>query len=149
MTRSFLPHDLCFLYFLAYPRYTVKRLRAETLSVLVPAKSPALSAVPSTQYILSKCLLNKWIPIKMYLFLKRFYLFIFREEKGGRKKERETSLCGCLLSAPYQGPGLQQACALSGNRTHDPLVRRLPFNPLSHTSQGPIKMYLASLNSSL
>ena len=26
-----------------------------------------------------------------------------------------------------------QACALTGNRTHDPLVRRLVLNPLSHT----------------
>ena len=31
-----------------------------------------------------------------------------------------------------------QACALSGNRTSDPAVRRLAFNPLSHTSQGSI-----------
>ena len=28
-----------------------------------------------------------------------------------------------------------QACALTGNRTSDPLVRRLALNPLSHTSQ--------------
>ena len=29
-----------------------------------------------------------------------------------------------------------QACALTGNRTSDPLVPRLAHNPLSHTSQG-------------
>ena len=29
-----------------------------------------------------------------------------------------------------------QACALTGNRTGDPLVRRPVLNPLSHTSQG-------------
>ena len=29
-----------------------------------------------------------------------------------------------------------QACALTGNRTGDPLVHRSVFNPLSHTSQG-------------
>ena len=40
------------------------------------------------------------------LFL-RFYLFIFREGKRGRKRGRETSVCGCLLHAPYWGPGLQ------------------------------------------
>ena len=34
------------------------------------------------------------------LFLKRFYLFIFREGKGGRKRRKETSMCGCLSSAP-------------------------------------------------
>ena len=29
-----------------------------------------------------------------------------------------------------------QACALTGNRTNDPLVLRLALNPLNHTSQG-------------
>ena len=29
-----------------------------------------------------------------------------------------------------------QPCALTGNRTGDPLVRRPALNPLSHTSQG-------------
>ena len=29
-----------------------------------------------------------------------------------------------------------QACALTGNRTSDPLVLRLMLNPLSHTRQG-------------
>ena len=28
-----------------------------------------------------------------------------------------------------------QACALTGNRTSDPLVHRLALNPLSYTSQ--------------
>ena len=41
------------------------------------------------------------------LFLKRFYLFIFRERKGGRKRGRETSVCGCLLCTSYWGPGPQ------------------------------------------
>ena len=40
-------------------------------------------------------------------FFKRFYLFIFREGKGGRKRERETSMCGCLLHVLYWGPGPQ------------------------------------------
>ena len=38
----------------------------------------------------------------------RFYLFIyFLEGKGGRKRRRETSVCGCLSHAPYWGPGQQ------------------------------------------
>ena len=46
-------------------------------------------------------------------------LFIyFWEGKRGRKR-RETSLCGCLSSSPYWGPG--QACALTGDRTGNPL----------------------------
>ena len=40
-------------------------------------------------------------------FFKRFYLFIFREGKGGRKWGRGTSMCGCLLRAPYWGHDLQ------------------------------------------
>ena len=40
-------------------------------------------------------------------FFKRFYLFIFREGKGGKKRGRETLICGCLSHAPYWGPGLQ------------------------------------------
>ena len=41
-----------------------------------------------------------------YLFLKIFKL-IFREGKGGRKRGRETSMCGYLSSGPYWGPGPQ------------------------------------------
>ena len=33
-------------------------------------------------------------------FLKRFYLFIFREREGGIKKGKETSVFGYLLSPP-------------------------------------------------
>ena len=34
-----------------------------------------------------------------------FFFFLGFEGKGGRKTGRETSMCGCLLSAPYWGPG--------------------------------------------
>ena len=40
-------------------------------------------------------------------FFKKDYLFIFKEGKGGRKRGRETSMCGCLAHALYWGPGLQ------------------------------------------
>ena len=41
-------------------------------------------------------------------FLKDLILFIyFREEKGGRKRGRETSMCGCLSDGPYRGSGPQ------------------------------------------
>ena len=39
-------------------------------------------------------------------FLKEF-IYFYWEGKGGRKRGRETSVCGCLLSAPYPGPGPQ------------------------------------------
>ena len=45
----------------------------------------------------------------------------------------------CVVASRGTPPGTQsatQACALTGNQTGDPLVRRPAFSPLSHTSQG-------------
>ena len=39
-----------------------------------------------------------------------FFMYSFlegREGKGGRKRKRETSMCGCLSCVPHWGPGLQ------------------------------------------
>ena len=48
-----------------------------------------------------------------YIFLKRFYSF----PKGGRKRGRETSMCGCLSRVPLLGTRpTTQACALTGNQ---------------------------------
>ena len=48
-------------------------------------------------------------------------------------------MCGCLSRTPHWGTWpTTQACALTGNRTGDPLVQRSVFNPLSHSSQGKI-----------
>ena len=33
--------------------------------------------------------------------------FLFLERGEGKEKERETSMCGCLSSTPYWGPGPQ------------------------------------------
>ena len=38
-----------------------------------------------------------------YCFFKDFIYLFFREGKGGKKKGRETSMCGCLLCAPPTG----------------------------------------------
>ena len=52
-----------------------------------------------------------------FLF-KIFYLFIFREEKGGRKRRREKSMCGLPFACPLLGAWpATQACALTGNWT--------------------------------
>ena len=41
-----------------------------------------------------------------------------------------------LLAYPLLGTWpATQACALTGNRTEDPLIHRAALNPLSHTSQ--------------
>ena len=47
----------------------------------------------------SKALKNSLLKY-MYIFtFLRFYLFIVREEKGGRKRGKETLTCGCLSCA--------------------------------------------------
>ena len=44
---------------------------------------------------------------------------------------------GCLLCAPYWGPGLQPKHVPSlGIKPNDPLVYILALNPLSYSSQG-------------
>ena len=75
----------------------------------------------------------KITPAKSFL-KKRFYLFIFREK--GREGEREGNSSVWLpLALPWQGTRpTTQACALTGNRTVNPLIRRPLLNPLSHTS---------------
>ena len=70
------------------------------------------------------------------LFLSNIILFLFLFFK-----ERETSMCGCLSCVPPPSPTpmtwpTTQACALTGNPTHDPLVSGPVLNPLSHISQG-------------
>ena len=69
-------------------------------------------------------------------FLKRFYLSIFRDREGREKERKRNTMCGCLTRPLLRTWPITQACALNGNRTSDPLVRRLALNPLSHTSQG-------------
>ena len=64
-----------------------------------------------------------------FLFLKIFYLLIFREGEGGRKRGRETSTCGGLLHAPYQELGPQpRQVPKTGNQTSDPFVCK-PHQP--------------------
>ena len=74
-------------------------------------------------------------------FLKKI-LFIFREGKQGRKKERNINVWFPLMR-PLLGIWLAtQVCALTGNQTGNPLVHRPALNPLSHTSQGSSYSFL-------
>ena len=77
-----------------------------------------------------------WISCYIFIFFKLKILFIQREGKGRRKRGRETSMCGCLLCPPLGTWPVTKACALTGDRTSNPLVCRLMLNPQSHTSQG-------------
>ena len=49
-------------------------------------------------------------PVRLGVEFHHLFSFFFiskRERKGRRKRRRETSMCGCLLYAPYWGPGQQ------------------------------------------
>ena len=70
-----------------------------------------------------------------FFFKKRFYLFIFREGKGGSKRERNIHVWLPLVCPLLGTWPITQTCILSENRTGDPLVRRLALSPQSHTSQ--------------
>ena len=65
------------------------------------------------------------------------FIYLCLDRREGREKERERNINVCL---PLLCPLLKtwpatQACALTGNRTSDPLVHRPELSPLSHTSQ--------------
>ena len=102
-------------------------------------------------YSMSYTVLNIPLSILTYQFVLLFFfkiLFIYfqREEKGERKRERNISV-GLSLMHPLLGswPGTQ-TCALTGNRTCDPLVCRPALNTLSHPSQGFSFLFKASFH---
>ena len=69
-----------------------------------------------------------------HLYIFKDFIYLFLEKGGRREKERERNINVCR---PLLGiwPATQ-ARALTGNQTHDPLVRKLALKPLSHTSHG-------------
>ena len=79
------------------------------------------------------------LPILFLYFFQGFYLFIFRQR--GREGERKGEKHQCVVISHGPPTGDQtwlatQACALTRNRTNDPLAHRLALNPLSYNSQG-------------
>ena len=64
--------------------------------------------------------------------------YLFLERREGKEKERERNINVWLpLLHPLLGTWpATQACALTGNRTGDPLAYRPALKPLSHSSQG-------------
>ena len=78
----------------------------------------------------------------MYIFLKTLFI-LFLDRGDGREKQRERNIHVWLpLTCPLLGTWPEtQACALTGNRTGDPLVHRLALNPLRHSNQGRNKIY--------
>ena len=88
--------------------------------------------------ILPRKFLLTYIGVTLLFFKDFNYLFLERGE--GREKERERNINVWLPLTPGTWPATQ-ACALTGNRTRDPLVRRPALNPLSHTSQGSLFIF--------
>ena len=73
------------------------------------------------------------ITIFIYFFKDFVYLFLEREE-GERERKINVWM---PLERPLMGTWpATQACALTGNGTCKPLVRRPMLNPLNYTSQG-------------
>ena len=70
-------------------------------------------------------------------FFFRDFIYLFLERRREGEREGEKHQCVVASSTPPAGDLAQtQACALTGNRTRDLLVRSLALSPLSHTSQG-------------
>ena len=83
---------------------------------------------------------KEWILLSNSRFKKKDFIYLFLE----REKDRERNINVWLpLVCPLLGTWpATQACALTGNGTSDPLVRRLVLNPLSHTSQGSMGTFM-------
>ena len=73
-----------------------------------------------------------------FVFVFKDFVYLFLERGEGREKERERNISRLLtLVRPLLGTWpATQACALTGNQTSYPLIRRPVLSPLSHTSQG-------------
>ena len=72
------------------------------------------------------------------IFFSFFWDFIYFYRGEWREKERERNIdvwlpLTCPLLVTWSAT---QACALTGNRTSNSLVRRPALNPLNHTRQG-------------
>ena len=67
-------------------------------------------------------------------------MFTGRGREGKREGEKHQSVVASHVPLLGTWP-TTQACALTGNRTCNPLVHRLAFNPLSHTSQGEFLIF--------
>ena len=87
------------------------------------------------RFCLSLCIEALEIFHDLFIYL---FIYLFLERAEGREKERERNTNVCLpLTCPLLGAWpATQACALTGNRTRDPLFHRPALSSLSHTSQG-------------
>ena len=76
-----------------------------------------------------------------------YFIYLFLDGVGEREKEKERNInvwltLVCLLLGTWPAT---QACALTGNRTCNPLVCRPGLNPLSYMGQGFLPFMAAIL----
>ena len=106
-----------------------QNLGSFSVFVNVPLDSTSSEPIPKDQGNSGLC---AYFLVPYSLKKKKIYLFVFRK----RGREGETSMCGCLSHTPHWGTWpATQACALTGNRTSNPLVCRAALNLLSYNIQ--------------
>ena len=109
---------------------TVYNLKTETIQ----------KNIKDTTFLKRKMALS--IILYFFFFFLRCYLFTFREGEG-REKEREIDQLPLTRTQPRTWSATQ-ACALTGNRTGDPLAHRPALSPLSHPSSSAHSLFLIS-----
>ena len=78
-----------------------------------------------------------------YDFIFKDFIYLLLERGEGKEKERDRNINVWVpLMCPLLGTWpATQACALTRNRSSDPLVSRPALSPLSHTSQGAFLIF--------
>ena len=88
------------------------------------------------------CVPGNWTnSLHSFFFFVRFYLSIARERRREGEKKGNIYVWLPLTCPPLGTWPTTQACALTGNPTSNPLVRRLALKTLSHTFQGQITVF--------
>ena len=78
-----------------------------------------------------------WVSEAFFFFFLFFKICLFLERgRGRRKSERNINVWLPLIHPSLGSWPTTQACALTRNRTSNPLVCSPTLNPLSYTSQG-------------
>ena len=78
------------------------------------------------------------------LFFNKDFIYLFLEKGEGKEKEGNINVW-LLLMCPLLGSWpATQACALTGNRTDNPMVYRPVLSLLSSTSQGTTVNFVCS-----
>ena len=100
---------------------------------MLPLCSASLNEFPSQ---ISCCLTYFFLTVPRVFCKILFYLFLDRGKGREKERERNFKVWLPLIHLQLGICSATQACALTGNQTRDPLVRRPALSPRSHTSQG-------------